>query len=60
MKIGKIIKIKGKMGNIIWIHPLRRFILVEFKVYSRFGIQKFRECFKIKSYKPLQQKIAGA
>lgn len=47
MKIGKIIKIKGKMGNIIWIHPLRRFILVEFKVYSRFGIQKFRECFKI-------------
>lgn len=47
MKIGKSINIKEKTGNIIWIHPKRRFILVEFKIYSRFGTKKFRECFKI-------------
>lgn len=43
----KKIKIKGRIGSIIWIHPKKRFILVQFKTYSRFGIKKYRECFLI-------------
>ena len=43
----KKIKIKGRIGSIIWIHPRERFVLVEFKTYSRFGVKKYRECFKI-------------
>ena len=43
----KKIKIKGRIGSIIWIHPKKRFILVQFKTYSRFGVKKYRECFKI-------------
>ena len=43
----KKIKIKGRIGSIIWIHPRKRFILVQFKTYSRFGVKKYRECFKI-------------
>ena len=49
----KKIKIKGRTGNIIWIHPKKRFILVEFEIYSRFGVKKYRECFKILNGKVL-------
>lgn len=43
----KTINLKGKTGEIIWVHPKNRFVLVEFKTYSRFGVKKYRECFKI-------------
>lgn len=43
----KKIKIKGRIGNIIWTHPKKRFILVEFETHSRFGVKKYRECFLI-------------
>lgn len=43
----KTINLKGKTGEIIWVHPRKRFVLVEFKTYSRFGVKKYRECFKI-------------
>lgn len=39
----KKIKIKGRIGSIIWIHPRKRFILVEFETRSRFGVKKYRE-----------------
>ncbi len=41
------INIKGRTGNIIWIHPENRFVLIEFEIQSRFGVKKYRECFKI-------------
>lgn len=43
----KTINLKGKTGEIIWVHPKNRFVLVEFKTCSRFGVKKYRECFKI-------------
>ncbi len=43
----KTINFKGKTGQIIWVHPKKRFILVEFKTHSRFGVKKYRECFLI-------------
>lgn len=49
----KTINFKGKTGQIIWVHPKKRFILVEFKTHSRFGVKKYRECFKIVNNKIL-------
>lgn len=43
----KTINLKGKTGKIIWVHPKNRFVLVEFETHSRFGVKKYRECFKI-------------
>ena len=43
----KTINFKGKTGQIVWVHPKKRFVLVEFETHSRFGVKKYRECFLI-------------
>lgn len=43
----KTINFKGKTGQIIWVHPKKRFVLAEFQIYSPFGVKKYRECFLI-------------
>ena len=43
----KTINFKGKTGQIIWVHPKKRFVLAEFEIYSRFGVNQYRECFLI-------------
>ena len=47
----KNIEIKGKTGNIIWIHPERRFVVIEFTFNTCMGTKKYKEAQKIISGK---------
>lgn len=58
MKIGDPISFRPKYkddivhGRIAWIHPLGRFVLVEYQVMTFFGISPvMRECLQIISNK---------
>ena len=53
MNIGDQVKFRPKYkatpvcGRIIWIHPQQRFVLVEFRVLSFFGMSPaLRECLQ--------------
>lgn len=41
------INIKGRTGNIIWIHPEKRFVVVEFTFNTCMGTKKYKEAQKI-------------
>lgn len=42
----KNIEIKGKTGNIIWIHPERRFVVIEFTFNTCMGTKNTKKLKK--------------
>lgn len=34
-------------GKVIWQHPLRRFVVIEYEIQTLFGARRLRECVQI-------------
>lgn len=47
MKVNKKIKIGDKTGKVIYIHPKKRFAVIEFKINTFLGIKKYKQAYQI-------------
>lgn len=47
MKIGKKLTVQGKVGEIIYIHPKKRFAVIEFTLHTCLGAKKYKEAHQL-------------